>query len=113
MSQAPTEAVPGADPEKIRRLYAPQLEAADALLSTIWSGRPEGVEIKNARSAHVVLPLFGRATQSYRAVLSLCVAGLPDQAYMICRSLYEDMIAMYWARLEENRDGLAEKVLRQ
>jgi len=107
-------AVPAADPDKIRALYAPQLEGAESLLETIWSNRPDGVEIADDGGAQIVLVhLFGRATQSYRAVLSLCEAGLPDQALMICRSLYEDMIATHWARLEENRDGLVAKVVRQ
>src|SRR5262249_16086592 len=45
--------------------------------------------------------------------LALCRCGLPDQAQMICRSLYEDVIATHWARLAENRDFVVERVTRQ
>jgi hypothetical protein len=114
VTQAPVEAVPAADPERIRRLYAPQFEAADALLDTVWTHLPEGFDHDDGNDVWLLLlHLLGRATQSYRAVLSLCGLGLPDQAYMICRSLYEDMIATHWARLEGNRGGLFEKVVRQ
>jgi hypothetical protein len=112
--QVPLSAVPAADPATTTRLYAPQFEAAEALLGTVWESRPEGVEIDGIGDVRILLlHVFGRGTQSYQGVLALCRAGLPDQAYMICRSLYEDMIASYWARLDQNRDGLVERVLRQ
>ncbi len=55
------------------------------------------------RSADKILFQIGsRATKTYRAVLHLCVLGHGEQATMLNRALFEDVITAHW--VNENPD---------
>jgi hypothetical protein len=51
----------------------------------------------------VLVDLLSRSLTSYRAALSLCAGGFPSQAMILCRALFEDLIASHWAVAPQNR----------
>jgi len=111
---ADNEGPPTPDPERVAALYAPQFEACERLVRTSWKNRPDGVTVDGPEDVRIVCSQqLGRATQTYLAVIRLCRAGLPEQALMLCRSLYEDLIATHWALLDENRAKVVDRVKRQ
>jgi Family of unknown function (DUF5677) len=47
----------------------------------------------------LILQIAARTTKTYRAVLHLCIKGHGEQATMLNRSMFEDVIVAYWVHL--------------
>jgi hypothetical protein len=111
IAEARATEIPAPSTERLARQFAPQFEACDRVLDVVWRDRPTAVRRVDHEPYQVVLLLvLGRAISTYRAVLLLCRQGLPTQGLMLCRSLYEDLIAAYWTVLPENREIALERV---
>jgi hypothetical protein len=72
-------------------------ERLDALLAEQWASlfveRPD-------RTAFLVAATFARSLKTFRALLVLAADGWGEQAAMLDRSLFEDMVVGYWADLK-------------
>jgi hypothetical protein len=44
----------------------------------------------------LVVATFGRSQDTYRGILSPLLDGLPTQAAMLARSLFEDLVVGHW-----------------
>jgi hypothetical protein len=104
------DALPLPDPARLLRQYQAQFEACEGLLELAWHERPPTEKI-DAEYKFVVASILGRGFSTYRAGLHLCRAGLPSQATMLARSLFEDVIAMLWASKPKNRELVLERVI--
>jgi hypothetical protein len=71
-----------------------RIAAAEALLRLA----PETIRVQQHRlpAALLVVAMHHRATKTFRGVLVLCRGGFGEQALMLGRSLFEDMIDMHW-----------------
>jgi hypothetical protein len=72
-----------------------RIEACERLVELT----PESLDtsdLKKVEHLTVVLSLFYRAKTTYEAILSLCRSGFGQQALMLCRSLFEDMVDAHW-----------------
>ncbi len=47
----------------------------------------------------LILQIAARTTKTYRALLHLCIKGHGEQATMLNRSMFEDVIVAYWVHL--------------
>jgi hypothetical protein len=83
------------------------------LLKAAWVNRPNGFPMKEADYRLVLIQIFGRTFSTFRSVVSLLRDGLPLQALMLCRSLYEDLIAAHWCSLPQNQEEAFGRVVRQ
>jgi hypothetical protein len=107
--------------DKIARDWAPQFEACEQLLAVIWDARPAAIPLTDLVMADgqrtnvglVLLHLLGRALTSFQATLTLCRNGFPTHALMLCRSLFEDVIAAHWAAMPAHRDEVPARAERQ
>jgi hypothetical protein len=97
----PFIALPTRDPAIVTRHYAPQFEASRELLDTIWRSVPAA---GGNAFEYILMNLMGRSIGTYRALLHLLGGGYTAQAWMLNRSLFEDMVAAYWLALPQNRD---------
>jgi hypothetical protein len=60
----------------------------------------------------LVVGTFARSLATYRGIVSLMLDGLPTQAAMLARSLFEDVIVGHWLVLNEpDPDWLVERFL--
>ena len=88
--------LPSPNAEQIARDYEPQFRAADALLQAIWDSAPrQGTEFQVA-----LMNVLARSIGTYRALLQLLRGGFTDQAWMLNRVLFEDMVFAYWIALD-------------
>jgi hypothetical protein len=100
-------ALSSVDPRIVARDYAPQFEAAIALRNAIWQSLPH----RGGNKFEVVLMnVLGRSIGTYHALLHLLGSGFTDQASMLNRPLFEDMVFGYWIALDRNRASADELV---
>lgn len=104
-----TSVRPEPDRVRLERDYAPQLAYADRLLETVWRARPENHEL-NDRYAFNMAAILGRSMSTFRGVLTLLRTGLPEQAWMLNRSLFEDLVAALWLSIPEKREEALDKI---
>jgi len=74
---------------------AAELDTCQRLLARV----PPALETDDpgrVQSLTLLLVFCYRAKKTYQAVLILCQRGLGDQALMLCRSLFEDMVDAHW-----------------
>jgi hypothetical protein len=100
---------PGPDLRRLAQRYAPQFDVCDRLLATVWALQP----LQDVEEQPILTLILRRSLAGYEAVLTLCRAGLPVQAMMIGRSLFEDVVAAYWSSLPENRDVALQRLYDQ
>ncbi len=91
----------------VRRRFESEFKSCEQLLTFIEDRIPAEVQ----EYQQIVLLIFMRATLTYRATLRLCSSGYVDQAQMLTRSLFEDMVMAYW--VAENPDDAPERVVDQ
>jgi hypothetical protein len=103
----PITPLPSPDPVAIARDYAPQFDASEALLQAIWASVPRR---GHDGFAVTLMNVLGRSLGTYRALLHLLRGGFTDQAWMLGRPLFEDMIFGYWIALPENRASAVKHV---
>lgn len=112
------DSLPVPSTRSLEREWAPQFEASDALLLAVWSALPKAVprlalEEPDGALPKVLTDLISRSITIYRAVLALCRGGFPTQAMILCRALFEDVIAAHWAVAPENRAVAAARLIDQ
>jgi hypothetical protein len=95
------------DVKRIAREYAPQFDAAEALLHTIWESAPRQAK---TRFQIALMEVLGRSIGTYRALIQLLHGGFTDQAWMLNRVLFEDVVFAYWIALPRNRESAQEKI---
>lgn len=66
-----------------------------------WTGRPLTLDANH--HDRLVVTLFARAFNTYWAALQLCSTGFGEQAAMLNRSLFEDMVDAHWICTEPQR----------
>jgi len=84
------------DEQWVRRRFEREFTACERLLSFVSKRLPSEVA---ERHEEITLMIFARTTLTYRAILKLCSSGYSDQAQMLTRSLFEDMVMVYWVSL--------------
>jgi hypothetical protein len=95
--------------ERVARRFASQLDICERLQQKVWDERPARSEVTN--EAHAVLvAILRRTLDSYDATLRLCRVGLPVQALMTVRSMFEDMVSAFWLCLPEKRDVALKRI---
>ena len=94
----------------IARRFGLQIEACEELLITGWEHRPPGDALVE-HYQFILMNIFARSTVTYRAVLSLVRTGYDQQAVMLTRSLFEDVITAYWLALPEHRDEALQRIV--
>lgn len=91
--------------EHVEKVYGDKLRACEALVEFVlevgepWRGRALGDE-ENEKILSVdkiVAALFVRASNTHWAALELCRLGFGEKALMLQRSLFEDLVDIYWA----------------
>lgn len=94
--------------EQVERLHNRQLRACEELLHFVlgvlepWRGRP----LDQAHDG-VMAAIFARSLTTYWAALELGRIGFGEQAAMLNRSLFEDMVDLHW--IVENPDTAVER----
>jgi hypothetical protein len=81
----------------------PHFVAADDLIQFLHSTKPAGPlggsRDKRFWSKEAILwSSLYRSMKTHRAVLVLCSAGYGEQAGMLCRSLFEDLLVTHWMK---------------
>ena len=76
----------------------PQFDACYALRRFVFEQRPKRLPRDDEPTA-VVAYTFARSLKTYRGSLQLCRLGYGEQAGMLNRSLFEDMVVSYWVDL--------------
>lgn len=93
---------------QVERFHARQLRACEALLAFVldllqpWRGRALDRSHDGLMSA-----VFARSTNTYWAALELARIGFGEQAAMLNRSIFEDMVDLHW--ISENPDPAIER----
>jgi hypothetical protein len=88
--------------------YARQLEACDRLLDFVldrvkpWKGRP--LDPEKAEDT-ILAAIFARSLNTYWAAIELARIGFGEQAAMLNRSLFEDMVDAHWVSVEPTLAG--------
>src|SRR5690349_11586631 len=78
-----------------RRELRPWFDAGDALVMFVHEHKPKmGLRGKSA----LLWTSQFRSMKTYRAVLVLCDSGFGEQAGMLCRSLFEDLLVTHWMK---------------
>src|SRR4051794_22171182 len=88
---------------RLAELFAPQLEVCDSLRETVWASRPSRQDV-DTHARVVLAAIIRRAIDTYDGTLELCRRGLPLPAFMLVRSLFEDMVSAYWLSLPEKQE---------
>lgn len=94
--------------EKVQENYGGQLDACERLLNftlgllTPWHGRP----IEKATDG-LLAALFARTTNTFWSAFELGRIGFGEQAAMLNRSLFEDMVDLHW--IVDNPDVAIER----
>lgn len=71
----------------------PLFDAGEALMVLIHTAKPKWIE---GDKDPLVWGSIFRSMKTYRAVMILCDAGFGEQAGMLCRTLFEDMLVTHW-----------------
>jgi hypothetical protein len=79
------------------------------LLRAAWEHRPASAELDQEFKV-VIASIVGRAFSTYRGALQLCEGGLPAQAAMLGRALFEDMVGTLWAGAPEHRAVVRKRI---
>ncbi len=95
--------VPRPDAARLEHRYRPQLEICDRLLGELWTHRPRPRDTNRDEYLALLLAILDRTLTTFDGVLALCRAGRPQQALMLDRSLFEDMVAAFWLSAHEPR----------
>lgn len=83
--------------EHVERLHGPQLRACERLLDFVlgllqpWRGRPLEFEHDG-----LIAAIFARTTNTFWSAVELARIGFGEQASMLNRSLFEDMVDLHW-----------------
>jgi hypothetical protein len=107
-----TELRPEPDRKRLEHDYEPQFLYCERLLDAVWRTRPRDDELNDRYSINLAA-ILGRAISTFRGVLVLVRSGLPDQAWMLNRSLFEDLVAVHWLAIPEKRDEALDLIERQ
>ena len=94
--------------EEIQRRYPDQLAACEALRALAEAHRPSGRPTPDD-AGPVILDTFNRSTKTYAASVLLASEGFGEQAGMLNRALFEDMIVAHWIK---NHPASVEKMRR-
>lgn len=95
------KALAGLSLHEDRRL-APYFHAANDLLEFLHTTKPpQGV---SGDKDPLLWTSLYRSMKTHRAALVLCDAGFGEQAGMLCRSLFEDLLVTHWIGRTEGRE---------
>lgn len=87
------------------------LEACSTLLKygidLVGDWRPRGGRSYNMDADVLILSLHARSTRTFQGVIRVSQHGLAEQAAMLSRSLYEDMVDGHW--ISRNRDRAVDR----
>jgi hypothetical protein len=86
-----------------------QLAALDALCAFVASGEHQA----GAGAAQIVTATTARMLESTRAIAGLIHSGLPVQAAMLLRPLFEDMVISHWLVDQGDPEFLVDRFLDQ
>jgi hypothetical protein len=92
-------------PENFIETYASDLRRCLELFSL--AERSEPLEVSR-EADEILYRIAARATKTFRAVLHLCTLGHGEQATMLNRSLFEDLLTAHWVDL--NPDEAVERL---
>jgi hypothetical protein len=84
------------DQEPILVEYGAYIAACVELQDFFRQHRGDLAAPKN-EAGHIVLWTLPRSYRTFRVIVSLCKAGYAQQAAMLNRTLFEDMLAAHWA----------------
>jgi hypothetical protein len=90
-------------------IVRPHFVAADDLIQFLHSAKPPG-PMGGRRDAEawpkeaILWSSLYRSMKTHRAVLALCSAGYGEQAGMLCRSLFEDLLVTHWMKRTAEAD---------
>jgi Family of unknown function (DUF5677) len=87
----------------VRALHGPQLDACDRLREfafslSPWPGRPLDPYLRPHEP--LLAAIFARSLNTYCSTIELTRIGFGEQAAMLNRSLFEDMIDAHWVTVE-------------
>jgi hypothetical protein len=88
-----------------------EFEACQALLDFGLENRPSETP-KGDAQADLVLATYARSSKTYQGLLRLAHVGYGDQALMLGRSLFEDMLIAHWIVKNTNAPGKLERYRR-
>jgi hypothetical protein len=77
--------------------FEPQFTACDALYEFARSHRPD--QSAAASADGLLVATYARGSKTYQGALRLAYVGYGAQAFMLGRSLYEDMLVGHWIKL--------------
>jgi Family of unknown function (DUF5677) len=83
------------NPEIVEQ-FRPQFEACDALYEFAANNRPEPSGFSAVEG--LLLDTYARSTKTFQAIIRLAYVGYGEQAIMLGRPLFEDMIVGHWIR---------------
>jgi hypothetical protein len=83
-------------PELLEK-FTPQFEACLSLSDHLRTQRPSGPPTDDV-AGHLILWTFARSTKTFQAAVRLAGLGYGEQAGMVNRSLYEDMLIAHWVK---------------
>jgi hypothetical protein len=89
------------DREQILVEYGAYIAACVELQEFFRRHRGDLAAPKN-EARHIVLWTLPRSYRTFRVVVSLCKAGYGQQAAMLNRTLFEDMLAAHWAMTHQD-----------
>ncbi len=78
--------------------FEPQFAACDALYEFARSHRPSR-SAASVPADRLIVATYARGSKTYQGVLRLAYVGYGAQAFMLGRSLYEDMLVAHWIKL--------------
>jgi hypothetical protein len=91
------------DQEYLLRKYATEFGACDELREFAIDHRPTPKSTEPV--AHLILWTAARSHRTFKVVVKLCKLGYAEQATMLNRSLFEDMVIAHWAHLNPENSG--------
>lgn len=78
--------------------FEPQFAACDALYEFAHSHRPSQ-SAASLPADRLIVATYARGSKTYQGALRLAYVGYGAQAFMLGRSLYEDMLVAHWIKL--------------
>ena len=94
---------------EIAHRFAKQFEFCALLRETVLEARPPKREATDEPRA-LLLVILQRSIDSFDAIVHLCRVGLPVQALMVARSLFEDMVSGFWLTVDERQALALERI---
>jgi Family of unknown function (DUF5677) len=89
-------------PENLIESHASDLRRCFELFSL--ASRSEPLDVSRGAD-EILYRIAARATKTFRAVLHLCTLGHGEQATMLNRSLFEDLLTAHWVDLNPDEAG--------